>query len=118
MQRIIQKHKPYYFSSCGFFIKLLLLTFGCFLFGCTAQKEAQQVLPVQNRVQVAENAVNINTASAAELEKLPDIGAQTAKNIIEHREKYGRFRKPEHMLLVRRISDKRFREMRSFIKVE
>ncbi|MGI8639361.1 MAG: helix-hairpin-helix domain-containing protein [Pyrinomonadaceae bacterium] len=96
----------------------MLLVIGCFLLGCSQPKEAQQVLPIQNRVQVTENAININTASVADLEKLPNIGLQTAKNIIEYREKYGRFRKPEHLLLVRRISDKRFREMRSFIKIE
>ncbi len=114
----MRKHKLYYFNSCDFLIKLLPLIIGCFLSGCSEQKQAQQVLPIQNQVQVAENAININTASATELEKLPNIGAQTAKNIIEYREKYGRFRKPEHLLLVRRINDRRFREMRSLIKVE
>lgn len=114
----MRRHKLYYFNSCDFLIKLLLLVIGCFLLGCSEQKEAQQVLPIQNRVQVTENAININTASAAELEKLPDIGAKTAREIIEHREKFGRFRKPEHLLFVRGISDKRFREMGSLIKVE
>jgi competence protein ComEA len=114
----MQKHKLYYFNSCDFLIKLLLLVIGCFLLGCSEQQEAQQVLPIQNQVQIAENAININAASVAELEKLPDIGAQTAKNIIEYREKYGRFRKPEHLLFVHGISDKRFRKMRSLIKVE
>jgi competence ComEA-like helix-hairpin-helix protein len=114
----MRRHKLYYFNSCDFLIKLLLLGISCFLLGCSQQKEAQQVLPIQNRVQVAENAININTASATELEKLPHIGAKTAQKIIEHREKYGRFRKPEHLLFVRGISDKRFREMRSLIKVE
>jgi len=114
----MQRHKLYYFNSCDFLIKLLLLVIGCFLLGCSEQKEAQQVLPIQNRVQVAENAININTASAAELEKLPDIGAKTAREIIEYREKFGRFRKSEHLLFVRGISDKRFREMGSLIKVE
>ncbi len=73
---------------------------------------------LQNQVQLAENAININTASAEDLEKLPYIGTQTAQNIIEHRNKYGRFRKPEQLLLVRRISDKHFREIRNLIKVE
>ncbi len=118
MQHITQKHKPCYFNSCSFFIKLLLLIICCFLPGCDRQKEAQQFLPIQNQVQVAENAVNINTASAQALEKLPYIGAKTAQNIVEFREKYGKFRKPEHLLLVPRISDKRFREIRNLIKTE
>lgn len=110
--------KLHYFNSCTFFIKLLLLVIVINLFGCNEQKEVKQVLPIQNQVQVAENAININTASAAELEKLPHIGKKTAENIVAHREKYGKFRTPEHLLLVRRISDKHFREMRNLIKVE
>lgn len=114
----MKKHKPYHFNSYGFFIKLLLLIICYFLFGCGRQKEAQQILSIQNQVQVAENAVNINTASARELEKLPYIGTKTAQDIIEFREKHGRFRKPEHLLLVPRISDKRFREIRNLIRTE
>ena len=118
MQHTLQKYKSFYFNSCSFLIKLLLLIICCFLHGCGRQKEAQQVLPIQNQVQVDENAVNINTASAEELEKLPHIGEKTAQNIIEFREKYGKFRKPEHLLLVPRISDMRFREIKNLIKTE
>ncbi len=114
----MQKNKPFCFNICAFSIKLLLLVIITILLGCSEQKETQQVLSTENQPQVTENAININTASATELEKLPHIGAQTAQNIIEYREKYGRFRKPEHLLLVRRISDKHFREMRNLIKVE
>ena len=96
----------------------MLLVIVWFFLGCNQQKEAQKVLFIQNQVQLAENAININTASAEDLEKLPYIGTQTAQNIIEHRNKYGRFRKPEQLLLVRRISDKHFREIRNLIKVE
>lgn len=118
MQSLIQKAKPLYFNIYRIVIKLLLLVNCCFLLGCDKQKESQQVLPIQNQVQVAENAVNINTASAAELEKLPHIGAKTAQNIIEYREKFGKFRKAEHLLLVPHISDKHFREIRNLIKIE
>ncbi len=62
--------------------------------------------------------VNINTASARELEALPGIGKALAQRIIDHREKYGRFRKVEHLLIVRGISDKRFQDLRELITVE
>ncbi len=118
MQFIIRKTKYIDFSIYESTIKLLLLIICCLLHGCNKKKEVQQVLLTQNQVQTSANAVNINTASAEELEKLPNIGAKTAQDIIEYREKYGKFRKPEHLLLVRRISDKRFREMRNLIKIE
>ncbi|HVS21798.1 MAG TPA: helix-hairpin-helix domain-containing protein, partial [Pyrinomonadaceae bacterium] len=61
---------------------------------------------------------NINTASATELEKLPGIGKALAERIVEHREKYGPFRRPEHLITVRGISDHRFRALRDLITVE
>jgi competence protein ComEA len=62
--------------------------------------------------------ISINTASAAELEKLPGIGRGLARRIIEHREKYGLFRRPEHLIMVRGLSDKRFRDLKDLITVE
>src|SRR5947208_4664140 len=62
--------------------------------------------------------ININTASEKELEKLPGIGRGLADRIVEHREKYGPFRRPEHLIMVRGISDKRFRALRDSIAVE
>jgi competence ComEA-like helix-hairpin-helix protein len=62
--------------------------------------------------------VNINTASAKELETLPGIGKGLAERIIEHREKYGPFAKPEHLIMVRGISEHRFQAIRDQITVE
>jgi competence ComEA-like helix-hairpin-helix protein len=62
--------------------------------------------------------VNINTASRVEFEKLPGIGPVLAARIVEHRERYGRFRRAEHLLLVRGLSERRFRAMSSQIAVE
>jgi competence protein ComEA len=62
--------------------------------------------------------ININTASAQELETLPGIGKAFAARIIEHRNKYGPFRKPEHLIIMRGISDKRFQNLRDLITVE
>ena len=62
--------------------------------------------------------ININTAPANELEKLPGIGKGLATRIVEHREKYGPFRKPEYLIIIRGISDKRFRALQDLITVE
>ena len=62
--------------------------------------------------------VNINKASHAELERLPGVGPATAARIVEHRERYGPFRRAEHLLLVRGFSDSRFRELRPLIAVD
>jgi competence protein ComEA len=49
---------------------------------------------------------------------LPGIGPGLAARIIEHRERHGRFRRVEHLIMVRGLSDRRFREMRSYVTVE
>jgi len=62
--------------------------------------------------------ININTASAKELEDLPGIGKGLAERIIQHREKYGSFRRAEHLIIVRGISDRRFRALRDFVTID
>jgi competence protein ComEA len=66
---------------------------------------------------ISRQSVNINTASAADLETLPGIGKGIAQRIIAHRESYGPFRRAEHLLMVRGISDRKFRALRSMIVV-
>ncbi|MEP6900171.1 MAG: helix-hairpin-helix domain-containing protein [Actinomycetota bacterium] len=110
--------KSYYFNIYCFFIKLLALLLGCFFFVSCNTKETQQNLTIENKVNVAEIALNINTASVEELEKLPNIGAKLAQKIVEYREKYGKFRRVEHLILVPGISDKRFRQIQNLIKTE
>jgi len=62
--------------------------------------------------------VSVNRASRGELEKLPGIGPALAARIDEHRERYGPFRRAEHLMLVRGISERRFRQLRPFIDAE
>jgi competence ComEA-like helix-hairpin-helix protein len=62
--------------------------------------------------------ININTASAEELEKLPGIGKGLSARIIAYRKVYGRFRRPEHLMMVRGISARRFRAMQALITAE
>ena len=62
--------------------------------------------------------VSINRASREELEKLPGIGPALAARIVEQRERYGPFRRAEHLMLVRGISERRFRQLRPFVDAE
>ena len=66
----------------------------------------------------AAKRININTAPAKELEALPGIGKGLAERIVEHREKYGAFRRTEHLMMVRGISETRFRALRDLVTVE
>ena len=90
--------------------------------GCVKREFNQQALTHANASpsspEVLASRININTASADELEKLPGIGMGLAERIIEHREKFGPFRRPEHLIMVRGISDKRFRALQNLITVK
>jgi len=61
--------------------------------------------------------VNINTASAADLEGLPGIGAKTAARIIEYRQKNGPFKKIEELMNVRGVGEKNFLKLKPQITV-
>ena len=56
--------------------------------------------------------VNINTASAADLEALPGIGAAMAARIVEYRQKNGPFKKIEDLMNVRGLGEKNFLKLK------
>src|ERR1019366_10556132 len=61
--------------------------------------------------------ININTASAGELEALPGIGAKTAALIVEYRQKNGPFKKVEELMNIRGVGEKNFLKMKPQITV-
>ncbi len=84
-----------------------------------ASSVAGQNAPLATRLATrSEPLININTATREELEKLPGVGAALAARIVEHREKYGVFRRAEHLLLVRGISERRFRALSALLTTE
>lgn len=64
------------------------------------------------------NLVNINRASQAELEDLPNIGPATAKAIIEYREKNGEFKKVTDIMKITGIKQKTYDKIKENITVE
>ena len=61
--------------------------------------------------------VNINTASAAELQTLPNIGPKKAKAILDHRKKNGKFTSVDGIKEVPGIGDKTFVGLKQFLKL-
>ena len=60
-------------------------------------------------------AININTASAAQLEELPGIGPALAERVIAYREQHGPFQTVEELAEVSGISDRMVDELRALI---
>jgi competence protein ComEA len=65
----------------------------------------------------ATSVVNLNTATAAQLESLPGIGAKTAERIIEYRQKNGNFKKVEELMNVKGIGEKSFLKLKNRLTV-
>jgi competence protein ComEA len=62
--------------------------------------------------------ININTATLAELDKLPKIGPSIAQRIIDYRTKNGPFKKTEDLKNVSGIGDATFEALKDLITVE
>jgi competence protein ComEA len=80
-----------------------------------AQTPSHQTAAAPAKVSPA--VVNINTATAAELDTLPGIGAKTAGRIVEYRQKNGPFKKVEELMNVRGVGEKNFLKLKPQITV-
>ena len=79
-----------------------------------AQEPKEPKMPAATH---AAAAVNLNTATAAQLEGLPGIGKATAERIVEYRQKSGGFKKIEDLMNVRGIGEKNFLKLKPLITV-
>ena len=82
-----------------------------------AQKISDEQMIKVPRINGSESVelVNINTATAAELDSLPGIGYSTATNIIDYRTTNGLFRTKEEIKLVSGIGDAIYEQIKDLI---
>lgn len=62
-------------------------------------------------------AVNINTASVEQLTLLPRVGSVVAQRIVDFRDKNGRFKSLEDLMLVQGVGEKTFELIRPHITI-
>jgi competence ComEA-like helix-hairpin-helix protein len=97
------------FGSCGSGLRIPSVAGAIALFICLGTAIAQKNLPTQ--------PVNINTATIEQLEKLPGIGPNTAKSIVQFRERSGPFQRIEDLLAIKGISKARLEKLRPYVTV-
>jgi competence ComEA-like helix-hairpin-helix protein len=61
--------------------------------------------------------VNINTASAAQLQEVPGIGPATAQKILQARKSYGSFKSVDDLQAIKGIGPKKIKKMRKYLTV-
>src|SRR5271155_1718684 len=61
--------------------------------------------------------VNLNTATAEQLQQVPGIGPSTADKILQMRKSYGAFKSVDDLLAIRGIGPKRLEKMRKYLTV-
>ena len=61
--------------------------------------------------------VNVNTASASQLEELPGVGPATAEAIIAHRDQHGPFGSVDELIDVRGIGEAKLEQLRDLVTV-
>ena len=64
-----------------------------------------------------ESPLNINTATQAQFEALPGLGAKVAERILEYRQKNGNFKKVEDLMNVKGIGEKSFLKLKPLLTV-
>ena len=65
----------------------------------------------------AQGVVNVNTATAEQLQLLPRIGPALAERIIAFREANGQFKKAEELVAVKGIGEKSLENLRPYIVI-
>jgi competence ComEA-like helix-hairpin-helix protein len=61
--------------------------------------------------------VNLNTATAAQLQEVPGIGPATADKILKMRKSYGPFKSVDDLRAIKGIGPKRMEKMRKYVTV-
>jgi competence protein ComEA len=93
-----------------------ILALALFTTGSTLHAQAPDRTPAA-KTPSSGPVVNLNTASASQLEALPGIGVGTAKRILEYRQKNGAFKKIEELMNVKGIGEKSFLKLKPLVTV-
>ena len=85
--------------------------------GASGMATAQEKTAKPKPAPAVTTPVNLNTATAADLQALPGVGAATARLIIEHRDKNGGFKKVEELMNIKGIGEKSFLKLKPLVTV-
>lgn len=113
----MKPHKSNCFNVYNLTSKIVPALVVTLLLNANCKNAPQHGLIVDSTEIAVGETLNINAATAPEIEKLPGIGPTLAARIVEFRDRNGPFSRCEHMILVRGMSDSKFRKIRPLVSV-
>jgi comEA protein len=90
-------------------VYLLMAALLCLGFSCLTTEAAKKKPPL--------HPINLNTATAAELQQVPGIGPSTADKILKMRKSYGPFKSVDDLRAIKGIGPKRLEKMRKYLTI-
>lgn len=116
-QRLSGRYNPFKNNRCKAIAAWLSAVFlMIFPASCSSAPSVSEVSTTTTQ-KSRETAIDLNSADAGTLQKLPGIGTKTAEKIIIFRERNGPFRRIEHLMLVDGVSERKFLEIAPFVEV-
>jgi competence protein ComEA len=82
-----------------------------------SENSSKSIAGTENIKEDQSDKININTADATELDKLPGIGPARAADIIAYRESHGGFKSIEELKNIKGIGDKTFENLKDLVTV-
>lgn len=71
----------------------------------------------EHKKQPLPSPLDLNAATAVQLQQLPGVGPKMAKAIVDFRQKSGPFRRVEDLLAIRGITKERLEKIKPFVKI-
>jgi competence ComEA-like helix-hairpin-helix protein len=71
----------------------------------------------EHKKQPPPSPLDLNAATADQLEQLPGVGPKMAKAIVDFRQKSGPFRRVDELLAIKGITKERLDKIRPFVKI-
>ncbi len=88
------------------------------MFALKMKFRKQERRRISKKIDEPEDKVSINTGTVDELSRIPGIGNITAKQIIEYREKSGKFQSIRELMNIYGFSETKFDKIKDYITIE
>ncbi|GAB2688973.1 ComEA family DNA-binding protein [Aliiglaciecola sp. 3_MG-2023] len=104
------------------FLPTLVIACAVFLAGSPLTLHAkslnQKMDTAKTQLQAQATPINLNTATANDLEALPGIGAKKAQDIVAYRKANGSFKRVEDITNVKGIGDRMLEKLKTSVSVK